>query len=125
MMKFLVLLAALLLTGCGAMDYNIHRNIDVPPAAVAQMNDLYNPFLEKGFCVGSDGVYNILVGGFMFSEVPLCGRADIVMHTHPFWGEKWANWIDTHAWDQYFETYKGWRFGIMMAPNDFLFYDHK
>jgi len=118
-------LLASLLTGCGVMDYNIHRTVDLPADVIAQMNTLYNPLIEKGFCVGSRGVYNVLDGGLMWSEVPLCGQADIVMHTHPFWGEKWANWIDTYAWDQYYARYKGWRFGIMLAPDDFLFYDHK
>jgi hypothetical protein len=116
---------AFLLYGCGVSDYTIHRDLKVSQHAIDQMNELYNPLIEKGFCVSRDEVYNVLVGGLMFSEVPLCRRTDIVMHTHPFWGEKWANWLDTAAWDEYYEKYQGWRFGIMMGPGDFLLYDHK
>lgn len=110
-----VLFGILLLLLCSSCATNfIQVNVDVSPPIMQQIVDEYNPVVEKGFCVSLDkGVYNVVYGNPIFSTMPLCNRSDIVMHTHPVWGEPWASFIDDNGWSEYQTLYGNLIYGIV------------
>ena len=73
----------------------------------------YSGWVEKGYCMDfGGGVSNVLVGGVMSSPMPLCGRSDIVMHTHPVWAERVANFVDFGVWEEYWKRYGNRLYGV-------------
>jgi hypothetical protein len=78
-----------------------------------QMMSIYNPFIEKGFCLNPDGITNVISGGPAWSEMPLCPKNSIVMHTHPIYGEPWASVLDETGWDEYRKLYGNTTFGVL------------
>lgn len=99
-------------TGCATNYRSIEMNVN--QATVDRIVAEYNPVLEKGFCFDTEkGIYNSLLGGPFWSEMPLCRKASIVMHTHPVWGEPWASIIDEAGWDEYTSLYGNDTFGIV------------
>lgn len=117
-MKRLVL-GLLLFSSCASAPIQMN----IANTATSQMNSLYNPFLEKAWCLNSSGVQNIIIGGPITCPMPLCARADIVMHSHPVFGEATANFLDWHVWGKYKEIYGNTTFGIMVGKDRFLFYE--
>ena len=109
-----------LFTGC-TTGYTITR--ELPAEVVPQVNALYQPYRETGFCLGPDGPHNIHVGSWMSSPMPICNPHDIVFHTHPVWAEKGANFWDLHVWSIYRERYGHTRYGIVLGPDDFKVYE--
>jgi hypothetical protein len=87
------------------------------------MNELYDKWREKGYCLAKDRVYNVQEGGMMSAPVPLCEKSDVVMHTHPLWAEKWANFVDVWVWEEYHRRYEGKRFGIMTGRDEWIMYE--
>ena len=77
-----------------------------------EMSSIYEPFIEKGFCLSPSGIYNIQVGGWMSAPMPLCNKSDTVMHTHPIWAEQFANFIDFIVWEEYYKLYGNVLFGV-------------
>lgn len=109
-----------LLHSC-AHGYTITR--ELPAEVVPQVNALYQPFRETGFCLGPDGPHNIHVGSWMSSPMPICNPGDIVFHTHPVWAEKGANFVDLHVWGIYRKRYGHTRYGIVLGLDDFKVYE--
>jgi hypothetical protein len=104
MLSLLIGLSTLLLA-CGSHFRQIKTDI--------QPQLQYESFVEKGFCMTQSGeVHNVLPGGAMSSPMPLCNRADIVMHTHPCWAERMANFADFHVWDIYHARYGNDLYGV-------------
>ena len=101
----LIVVVSFFLLGCGGRFAEVE--MDVVPLVE------YDGWVEKGYCMGMDGsVSNVLVGGVMSSPVPLCKRGDIVMHTHPVWGERTANFVDFGVWEEYWKRYGNRMYGV-------------
>jgi hypothetical protein len=108
----MILLMCILVSGC-AINYKT-VDVNIKSEVMDQMMAEYNPVLEKGFCMDLDkGVHNIIMGGPAWSEMPLCNRTDIVMHTHPIFGEPWASIIDEMGWTEYTSRYGNTTYGIV------------
>lgn len=126
MRSIVLILFTVLFCSCVHGNYLITQSPSVPYSVVQDMNKLYRPYQEIAFCVSSSGVRNIMEGGlFWMNDLPLCSRAEIVMHTHPVWGSVRASIQDLITWDNYFHTYGNWRFGIMLGPDEFVIYERR
>jgi len=102
-MKTLIILLFLLLSCCGFRQVQI----DVIPKIE------YQSWTEIGYCMKESGeTYNVLVGSSTSAPMPLCNRADIVMHTHPVWAERFANFWDFHVWQIYRKRYGNLLYGV-------------
>lgn len=94
-----------ILTGCGGQFHQVQ--FDAVPALQ------YESWTEKGYCMTDGGdVHNVQIGGAMSSPMPLCNRADIVMHTHPVWAERMANFLDYGVWEEYHKRYGNTLYGV-------------
>ena len=111
----------MLFLSCCAHGYTV--TTDVPyPTVVQQVNALYQPFREVGFCLNAGGPHNIHVGSWMSAPMPICYPGDIVFHTHPVWAEQWASFVDLHVWKIYRKRYGHTQYGIMFRPDKFKIY---
>lgn len=120
-MKLASALLFLLLVGCAGTPID-HK---LSPEIVGQMNEVYNPVVEKGFCV-SDRVYNVFESYIPFvCPVPLCEPGSIVFHTHPCTEPVCANIIDITVWKEYYERYGNTLFGVMCGKGKYKIYDIK
>lgn len=109
MKKLLIII--LFLFGCAPASL---RSTVVLHETTLEMQGLYNPFIEIGFCLDPNGeIYNIQNGGWMTSPLPLCRQDAIVMHTHPVWAEPFANIADYLVWKEYKKRYGNEYYGIM------------
>lgn len=119
----MLLLTMLLLCSCSTVKYTEITNISISPKIMEQMNTLYDPFLEKSFCLSSTEVHNILQGTLFTTPMPICKRSDIVVHSHPFIAEQSPNFIDLNAWSEYRKRYGNDMFGLLLGPNKLKVYE--
>lgn len=113
MRKLVVLVVLILLSSGCAVGYK-QVNIELSPLAKSQVSELYNPVMEKGFCLHPiKGVSNVLNGGPFWSDMPLCNKDDFVMHTHPVFCEPGPNFIDGMGWDEYGKRYGNEVYGVV------------
>ena len=113
------LLLCLLLSSCAGAPINMN----IAPKAMVEMNSIYNPVVEKSWCLTSSGIQNVLTGGPFSSPMPICNRADIVMHSHPIYAESEANFLDWGVWGEYKNRYGNDLYGVMAGENSFKFYE--
>jgi hypothetical protein len=110
-MKCLIIIA-MFLGGCATSYDRVY--IEINETTMEQMMNIYNPVIEKGFCLNpTKGIENVMSGGPAWSEMPLCSKSAIVMHTHPIYGEPWASVLDEMGWDEYSRLYGNKTFGIL------------
>lgn len=124
MHRSLVILSLLVVTSC-ASGYRVSEWLNVDAQTLISLNALYDSWWEKGMCVAWDKVYNVQQGGWMTSPVPLCEKGDIVLHSHPWWGEPGANFNDVWVWDEYWKRYGNRKYGIMFGPDKFKVYERE
>ena len=89
---------------------------------VKQVSLPYNPTIEIAFCLSPSGPHNLLIGGSTSCPMPLCNRADIIVHSHPSWAEGFANFIDAIVWSEYNRRYGNEFFGILLSSEELLIY---
>lgn len=118
MIKRLCLIFILLFSGCATTPINY----PLSQIAIEQMNEAYNPMVEKGFCVNEHGISNIQIGTATTSPMPLCNVLDVVFHTHPFFAEEDANFADWSVWKEYQKRYGNKYFGLMYGKNKWKIY---
>jgi hypothetical protein len=116
LIKYLLIII-IFLSGCAGTPIN-HK---LSPEVIAQMNKIYDPIKEKAFCV-SDVVYNVLLGGWTSCPMPLCEKDSIVFHTHPFWAEHGANFVDLSVWKEYHKRYGNTLYGVMYGIGKYKIY---
>lgn len=119
--KLVVLLISIsVLVGCAN-----GRMMTLNSGQVDAVNKVYDPLIERAFCLKSDGIWNIREGGIMTCEMPLCNRSDIVVHTHPQWAEKDVPYlsIDWVSWGEYKKRYGNDLFGLMIGPGEIKLYE--
>ena len=98
--------------------------IDMRSEVVEQANEIFSSsHVEMTFCIGkTKGIYNVNKGSFMSTDQAICINS-ISCHTHPWWSlERFHNWIDEHAWDEYKKVYGNEVFAVMYGINDIRFY---
>ena len=113
------LILLLFLAGCAGtpIDYKLS------PEIVSQMNEVYNPLVEKGFCV-SDKVYNVQTWWLSFiCPMPVCKPESIVFHTHPILTEPGANFFDLAMFEEYNRCYGNTLFGVMYGKGRYKVYE--
>lgn len=118
-MKYANILLFLLLIGCAGTPID-HK---LSPEIVRQMNEVYNPIIEKGFCVSEVGIHNLITGSFCDCPMPLCFEHEIVFHTHPFWEPRFLSGLDMEAWIKYHELYGNTLFGVMYGEGKYKIYE--
>lgn len=120
-MRIANILLFLLLVGCAGTPID-HK---LSPEIVSQMNEVYNPLIEKGFCV-SDRVYNIQTWYLSFvCPMALCEKDSIVFHTHPILSELGANFFDIAMFEEYNRCYGNTLFGVMYGSGQYKIYEVK
>jgi hypothetical protein len=98
------------------------RSVPIDQRVMDQMNQIYDPYQEKAWCLKDSQVTNILIGDWMSCPMPLCSPGSIVIHTHPAWAEGVPNVLDGLTWDEYQARYGGYRFGVMTGLGDLKVY---
>ena len=114
-----VFLILLFLAGCAGrpIPYTL------PPHVEKQMEEIYAPWKEKGFCVCPvHGIYNVQAGSLFFSPMPICGSGAIVFHSHPVIGERGANFLDWHVWKIYQSRYGHDLYGVLLSGGEYKIY---
>ncbi len=105
-LKIIILMVATIIISCAPLMYKA--------GTTPEMKKLYKPWQEIGFCLTRTGkIQNIQLGGWMTAPIPICNKSDIVMHTHPVWGEPMANFWDVYIWGEYKKVYGVKEYGVM------------
>jgi len=121
-MLYIKLMCLLILLSSCSIGYRVIPNYYLNKDVITQMNFLYDPWMEKGFCVSSYEVHNILDGGWMSYPLPICNFTEIVFHTHPIWAENGANILDGLIWDEYNRRFGNKKYGVMLGIDEFKVY---
>lgn len=120
--KYVIFLLLLIISSCSSVRYTELKNFQVSDSSMQAMNRLYDPVIEQSFCLSSTGIHNELTGTFFTSQMPLCYRADVVIHSHPFYTEQSPNFIDLNAWNEYKKRYGNDMFGLLLGPSKLKVY---
>lgn len=102
-MKLISFLLLMTIMGCGYQLTAI--KVELP-------NGFYDQWSEKGFCWSQGKISNVHQGGIMSSPIPVCNSDAIVIHTHPVWAERGANFVDFAVWNEYRSIYGNELFGV-------------
>lgn len=111
----------LILCACSCA-YSTRTDVQLNSDQTREMAELYSPWYEKTFCLGDDGVKNIIVGNILSAQLPLCDKNDVVFHTHPVFGEHFPNFIDEAAWKRYHKLYGNELYGILFSAESYKIY---
>lgn len=120
----MLLFVMLLLCSCSTVKYQQIKPPELDQTIINQMSIIYDTDQEKSFCLSSKGIHNIIEGHFLSVDLPLCNRAEMVVHTHPdsFLGEKGPTNTDLKTWQTYKQKYGNWVFGIMTSSKTLKVY---
>jgi len=120
-MKKLIISMAILamLSGCAystRVDMQFNNNVE------AEMSELYSAIHEKSFCLGDNGIYNVLDGTLFSVVMPVCDKGDIVFHTHPMYAEPFPSFTDEDAWKKYRSLFGNKYYGILFSRTRYKIY---
>jgi len=88
---------------------------------IQQIDQIYDPSIEKGFCVSSSAIHNIQEGFIFGSQMPKCSKSDIVMHTHPL--APAPSIIDWDSWGIYKERHGNLLYGIYAGSGKYAIFE--
>ena len=115
-----MMIVVLLISGCASQYSSVKFTVN--ESVQKQIMELYTPHSERSFCISHDRVYNVLEGGWMSVDMPLCERKDVPVHTHPWWAESFPNFNDGWVWEEYTRRYGNTLFGIITIGSKLTVY---
>ena len=111
------LLIVVMLMGCAG---------GVTLKSTPEMVEIYPAWYEISYCLSPEmEITNIVEGNFMWVYLAFCNHGEIVMHTHPWWGDAWASLSDVMLFNDYHELYGNELFGVQFAGGTYTVYTIK
>jgi len=91
--------------------------------ATPEMEQLYPNWHEISYCLDSDMIIsNIVEGNFAWVYLAACNQDEVVIHTHPWWGDRYLNPSDYSIFKQYRKLYGNRLYGIQYNSEEYVVY---